>query len=103
MIGEFAHPMSALQEMINGDEGKEMIRLCIGLCQPPNCLEWAQLFVEGLICVERFINVFEICQNDNLVFTLLGTYILHSSRKILSVHLNSECYNVFFGPRKYHQ
>ena len=73
---------------MNGDEGKEMIRLCVGLCQPPNCLEWAQLFVEGLICVERFINVFEICQNDNLVFTLLGTYTLvYSSRKMLSVHL----------------
>ena len=59
--------------MTNEDEGKEMIRLCVGLCQPPNNLEWAQLFVEGLICVERFINMFEICKNDNLVFTLLGT------------------------------
>jgi len=62
---------SALEDMLNGDEGKEMIRTSIGLCQVPNSLEWAQLFVEGLICVERFIDVYEICRNDNLVFTLL--------------------------------
>ena len=66
-------PYSAFQEIMNKDEGKEMIRTCVGLCQAPNCLEWAQLFVEGLICVERFIGVYEICRNENLVFTLLGT------------------------------
>lgn len=62
---------AALEEMMNGEEGAQMIRQCIGLIQPPNSLDWAQLFVEGLICVERFTYVFELCKDDNLVFTLL--------------------------------
>ena len=64
---------------MNGEEGAQMIRQCIGLIQPPNSLDWAQLFVEGLICVERFTYVFELCKDDNLVFTLLGTSCVTAS------------------------
>ena len=54
--------------------GREMIQTGLGLCEQPYCLEWAQLFVEGLICVEKFVDVFEMCEDSNLVFTLLGLY-----------------------------
>jgi len=49
-----------------------LIRTCLMLCEQPHCLEWSQLFIEGLICVEQFIPLYEKCTDDNrLIFTLL--------------------------------
>lgn len=61
----------ACEDMFASPVGREMIQTGLGLCEQPYCLEWAQLFVEGLICVEKFVDVFEMCEDSNLVFTLL--------------------------------
>lgn len=61
-----------LDEILSSPEGHEIVRTSVGLCQQPNCLEWAQLFVEGLICVERFVSLFEICETStHLVYTII--------------------------------
>ena len=65
------------QEILSSPEGHEIVRTSVGLCQQPNCLEWAQLFVEGLICVERFVSLFEICETStHLVYTIIGNIMI---------------------------
>jgi len=57
--------------LFENQNGQQIVLTSLKLCEQPNCLEWATMFIEGLICASHFISVYELCQNTPLSYTLL--------------------------------
>ena len=62
--------------LFENQNGQQIVLTALKLCEQPNCLEWATMFIEGLICASHFISVYELCHETPLSYTLLGTTIL---------------------------